>query len=224
MIDLSPCKLFEGLPEEKLQLLLKQIAPRSQKYAKGEVVAFEGDECTSLGIVLSGEIAIQQTQPSGKKFVIDTIASDNSFGEVIIFSEQKTYPASIEASQPTQILFISKENVLQLCSLSPEFLNNFMGLLSNKILMLNRKIKSLSLQSPRQKTIHFILENYQQQKSKLLLFTESRIEMAQALNLPRPSLSRELMKMKACGLIDFDGGTIKILDLEGLETELNETI
>jgi CRP-like cAMP-binding protein len=223
MTDIYNLQLFREIPMEKLSLLLDKVSLYSQKYSRSEMIAFEGDECNAIGIILTGEITIHQTLPSGKKTVIDTLKAGDSFGEVIIFSDHKTYPASIEAAEPSQITFISKENVIRLCSYSPEFLNNFAGLLSNKILMLNRKVKSLSLQSPRLKTINFILESYQQQQTLLLQFNESRIEMAERLNLPRPSLSRELIKMKANKWIDFEAGTIKILDLESLKEALNKS-
>ncbi len=45
--------------------------------------------------------------------------------------------------------------------------------------------------------------------------------MAELLNVPRPSLSRELSHMKAeGGIIDFDKNTIKILDIQLLEESL----
>jgi hypothetical protein len=46
--------------------------------------------------------------------------------------------------------------------------------------------------------------------------------MAEILSIPRPSLSRELIKMKANKWIDFEAGTIKILKLESLEEALNK--
>jgi DNA-binding transcriptional regulator LsrR (DeoR family) len=46
--------------------------------------------------------------------------------------------------------------------------------------------------------------------------------MAEKLGLPRPSLSRELIKMKEFGWIDFEGSIIKILDIEKLEDGLKE--
>ena len=222
MPDLSASKLFSKISPEKLVPLLKLISLYAKNYVQGEIIAFEGDACTSIGIVTQGEISIYQLLPSGKKIIIDTLYKGDSFGEVIIFSEQNTYPASIEAGKPTQIIFINKENVTKLCSISQEFLSQFAGLLSNKILMLNRKVKSLSLQSPRLKTINFILESYRQQNTLLLHFAESRNDMAEKLSLPRPSLSRELIKMKVYGWIDFDGNTIKIINLDALENELNE--
>lgn len=220
---IEECKLFSGIQREKLPELLKKVSLRVKKVDREEMIAFEGDECNSIGMVLDGEVTVYQLLPSGKKIVIDTVRAGNSFGEVIIFSDQKTYPASIEAASPGKIAFLSRENVLLLCTLSPEFLGHFVGLLSNKILMLNRKVKSLSLQSPRLKTINYILENYRKQKRLQLHFNESRLEMAEQLGLPRPSLSRELMKLKSLGWIDYDGASIKILNLEKLVTCLNDS-
>jgi CRP-like cAMP-binding protein len=223
MPTITECRLFSGIPQEKLIEYLKKINLRVQKVERGEIVAFEGDECSSIGMILAGQVAVYQLQPSGKKIVIDTLHAGDSFGEVIIFSDQRTYPATIEASENGQIAFLSREDVMKFCNLSPEFLGHFMGLLSNKILMLNRKVKSLSLHSPRLKAINYILENYARQKKLQLHFNESRLEMAEKLGLPRPSLSRELMKLKALGWIDYDGASIKILYLERLADSLNES-
>lgn len=46
--------------------------------------------------------------------------------------------------------------------------------------------------------------------------------MAELLNVPRPSLSRELTKMKDDNLIDFDKNQIKIFDIDQLEESLFE--
>ncbi|MHC1740522.1 MAG: Crp/Fnr family transcriptional regulator [Anaerolineaceae bacterium] len=220
MTDLRKSKLFSGIPEIELQAALESVSIRVQKYSRSEIIAFEGDPCTSIGILLFGELSIQKLLPSGNKIVIDSLQAGESFGEVVVFSDHANFPASIEAVEAAQIAFISKENVMLLCNLSPRFLLNFVGLLSNKILMLNRKVKSLSLQSPRQKTINYILEQFHQQSSLLIKCEDSRFEMAEKLGLPRPSLSRELSKLRARGWIDFDGRTIKILNLEALNENL----
>ena len=44
-----------------------------------------------------------------------------------------------------------------------------------------------------------------------------RNEMAEFLNVARPSLSREMCRMRDEGLIDFHQSTIKIEDLEALK-------
>jgi Mn-dependent DtxR family transcriptional regulator len=41
--------------------------------------------------------------------------------------------------------------------------------------------------------------------------------MAELINIPRPSLSRELIRMKEEGLIDFYKNRFKIVDIKALE-------
>lgn len=96
-------------------------------------------------------------------------------------------------------------------------LNNFMGLLSNKILMLNKKLKNLSYETLRQKIASLLLESYHINKKALFQINSSRKEMAESLGVPRPSLSRELINMKKDGLIDFHKNAFKILNLEAME-------
>ncbi len=51
------------------------------------------------------------------------------------------YPSTILSNSNSSVMFISKEDIIKLCSLDSLILNNLMGLLSNKILMLNKKLK-----------------------------------------------------------------------------------
>ena len=92
-----------------------------------------------------------------------------------------------------------------------------MGLLSNKILMLNNKLKNLSYETLRQKITSLLLESYHVNRKTLFQINSSRKEMAESLGVPRPSLSRELINMKKDGLIDFHKNAFKILNLEAME-------
>lgn len=95
-----------------------------------------------------------------------------------------------------------------------------MSLLSNKILMLNRKIKSISLKSVKHKVINFILEQRKVQKSDTIKLKINKEQIASMLGIPRPSLSRELMNLRDMEYIEFDRNTIIILKVEELEEEL----
>lgn len=222
MSGISESRLFAGISEKSRTGLLNIVSMRIQGYSDGEIIALEGDPCTSIGIILEGKVIISQSMPSGKRIILEKLHAGDNFGEVIIFSDHSSYPASVEADNSAKIAYISKENVLLLCKLSDIFVSNFIGSLSEKILLLNQKVRNLSLQSPRQKTIHYLLENYKEQNNLVLHFNESRLEMAEKLNLPRPSLSRELIKLKSSGWINFDKNTIEILDLDKLESVYNE--
>lgn len=222
MNEFITCKLCKGIPDKELEQINRQSTPWTRNFGREEVIALEGDECTSLGVVLAGSVSIQRLLPSGKHVVMDVLYPGDSFGEVIIFSDVHSYPASIIAGEYARVSFLTREQVIRLCQESPGFLKNFMNLLSNKIWMLNRKVKTLSYTSVRQKTVNFLLEAYAQRQNPLLKFNLSRREMAEHLNLPRPSLSRELAALKEEGFIDYDGDTIQLLQISRLEDCLVE--
>jgi CRP-like cAMP-binding protein len=217
---LDKCILFKSFSAESIENMINSINYRVKSFNKGEVVALEGSNCSSIGIVIAGSVEVQKIYESGKTVTITKLEEAHIFGEVIIFSNQNEYPATIVSSSKTKILFISKENFLKLCNLNFMFLNNFMALLSNKVLMLNKKLKNVSFQTIRQKISNLILEEYAKQKKLTLNLKYSRKEMAEQLGIPRPSLSRELVHMKEEEILDFEKNKIKILDLTLLENSL----
>lgn len=219
---LSNCALFRGLTETELQEIRHQAQVTVRSYARDEVVAFEEDPCTALGVLASGSIHIQRIFPSGKLITIETFGPGDSFGEALIFSNHSTYPATLVARENTSVLYLSKELIVSLCSRYPRFLETFIRTLSNRILLLNRKIKNLSFGSVRQKVANYILEEHHRQKTDTITLASNRNELADFLGIPRPSLSRELIAMKEEGWIDFDRRTIQIHSKKQLEAALTQ--
>jgi CRP-like cAMP-binding protein len=209
--------LFKGFGNADMSRLLAGTRYRVSAYSRNQVLALEGDDASSVGIVLEGIIEVQKIYPSGRAITISRLSRGDIFGEAIIFSRKKIYPATIVSTGSSRVLFLSGADILRLCATNAIFLNNFMGILSNKVLMLNERLKNLSYQTIREKIASYLAEEYKKQKNLKLKMLVSRREMAEQFGIPRPSLSRELVSMKKDGLIDFDRQTITILDIEALE-------
>ena len=64
--------------------------------------------------------------------------------------------------------------VLKLCSYEEKILENFISLLSDKVFILNSKIKSISFKSLRQKVINYILNEVKEQKSSSIILKNSK--------------------------------------------------
>lgn len=209
--------LFRNFAEENILQILKTIEYKITSFDKDQMIALEGQDLTSIGIVIEGSIEIQKIYPSGKTVTIAHLKEGDIFGEVIVFSAMSTYPSTIISVSNTEIMFIPKSDITKLCTTNVCILNNFMGLLSNKILMLNKKLRNLSYQTIREKISSYLLDEYSKQKKMFLDIPYSRQEMAEQFGVTRPSLSRELINMKSDGLIDFDRNIILIKDLQNLE-------
>lgn len=215
--NLKLCMLFNDFSEDDIYKMLTDINYKIASFTKDQTIALEGDPLSSVAIVIEGNVEVQKNYPSGKTVTINKIKQGGIFGEVIIFSNMKNYPSTIISTDKSKILFIEKTDIINLCSSNTIFLNKFMGLLSNKILMLNKKLKNLSYGTIREKIASFLLDEYKNQKNLTINIKFSRQELADKFGTTRPSLSRELINMRDENLIKFTRNTITILDLDNLE-------
>ena len=123
---------------------------------------------------------------------------------------------TILSKTDTTILHIKKDLVLKFCQLDINFLNNFLISISDKTLILTDKIKALSMKTIRQCIVDFLIYESYSQKSNTVKLELTKKELAEKFGIQRPSLSRELNKMRSDGLIEYDAHSITIIDMESL--------
>ena len=213
---LKRCILFKDMQHEDLSNFLNLSNYTIKKYSKGNVVVIEDSRCEELGILLEGLLEAQALYPSGKLLTLTRLKPVEIFGEAVLFSKMNKFPATIGAIKDSKIMFIKKENLINCLTNCHKFTENFLELLSNKLLILNKKVKMLSLGSIRQKIGNFLMEEYKKKGSNVIKVSLSRKEMAEHMGIQRPSLSRELIKMREEGIIEFDKKVIIIKDMRAL--------
>lgn len=213
--------MFKNKSEEYLLELFKDTNYVIKTYSKNDIIAMEGDTCTSIGLILKGSIDIKRTLGS-KVIHVSSFEMGHIFGEVIAFSDVNLYPATVVSSSSSKIMFISKSNFIEFCTSHQDFLEMFLNDLSNKIFVLNKSITNLTFSSIRQKICNFLFTEYKLQNNKNIKLNMTKEKIAESLGITRPSLSRELINMKDMGLIDYSRSHIKILDLEEIENILVE--
>jgi len=218
--QLKSCILFKKYSPSEIEEIISSIKYEVKTYPKSEILALEGDHCSKLSIILKGNIDLQSLFPSGKVVTLAHLNESSIFGEALVFSSNNLYPITVITSTITTVLSINKEEILHLLSKDEIFLENFLSLLSNKLLFLNKKIKLLSLDSIRGKLCSYIIIEYKKQKTNKLTINLSKKALAEYLGVQRPSLSREFIKMKEDNLIDYDKDIIYIKDIELIENEL----
>jgi len=217
---IQACHLFKNITKEETISICNQIQHKKTSYKKGQIMFEEGDDCTNLGIVLSGKIELSTFFISGDVSSLITMGPSSIFGEAVLFSPNDQYPISITSLTKTEVLYIDKASLIELMEEHPKFLENYLELLSKKLLFLNDKFKLLSLSTIRGKIAHVLIKLSKEQNSMIVKLPFSKEKMALHICTRRPSLSRELSKMKHDGLIDYDKSIVKILDYDALTDEL----
>ncbi len=222
MDALEKCILFKGVRLEEAIELISGTNSIRRTYNAGDYIAMEGEPCDHLSIILEGEIEIHKPFSSGKVVTINHFSVGDVFAESLVFSHKKEYPATVVSTTESIILMIPRDELVLLLTKNGRVLENFAGVLSKRIHMLNDRITDLSLDTARKKIVNILLLEYSRQKSRYIALPYSRKKMAELINIPRPSLSRELIRMKEDGLIDFYKNRFKIIDLKALETILQQ--
>jgi CRP-like cAMP-binding protein len=170
-------------------------------YKKDMIVYFEQDICDRIGVVLSGKLKLVHYTYDGEERVLAELEEGSIFGDFLIHSSHPFYPGDLIALEASKISFIDKENLNRLLEKQPLFRHYYLSQLSEKALRFNLHNKTLMQDSLRDKINMWL--SYQEKKDGCVKIS-SKQNLANELNVARPSLSRELALMKRDGLIDYD--------------------
>jgi CRP/FNR family transcriptional regulator, dissimilatory nitrate respiration regulator len=206
--------LFRGIDPKALNAMLECLKPRIKSCRQREVIALSGQPFSGIGIIAGGKVALTKETYSGNRIILEILSAGSIFGEVVAFSNSKVWPVTVIAQEDSNLLFLPSDKILgncaNICASHSTLIMNMLNILSNRALMLNKKIEHLSAKSIRSKVSSYLLEVYRQTRETKFIIPMKRHELADYLGIPRPSLSREMGLMRNAGIIEFNGSLIKI--------------
>lgn len=221
---LHASSLFQGFTQADLTYLLDCLKPKISAYEKYQFIAAAGDVFESIGILLSGEAAVYRENAAGDRVMITPLVPGDLFGEMLAFSGTQTWPVSVLAQENCDVLFLGKQKIIGACEgMCPwhrALIENLLKILSEKALFLNKKVEYLSIKSMRGRIATYLLEQSKKTRSSIFMLPLSRNDMADFLNVSRPSMSREMARMRDEGLIEYHLATIRILNMDALKSLL----
>lgn len=220
---LSQNSIFEGLAARQIDEILPCIVHKVGDYSDQECVYQKGDEVRDLGIVVRGKLMATTEDASGQVTSTQTIEPNGMFGEIVVFSSDGSLPHRVVATGVTRVLFLSGDFFLQQCGKEcdnrethAEIVKNMLRLLSDKAILLNKKIAYLTAPDLKTKIAMYLCELYEVNRVSTFNMPLNRDRLADFFAVARPSLSRELINLKSQNIIDFYRSSVKILDLSAL--------
>lgn len=166
----------------------KLIQVKSAK--SGEFLFREGELCSSISIVVSGQVKISSTTYSGHELVFNVLEKNEIFGNNLIFSDNPYYKGDVRAVKETVLVNISKDNLTSILQSNKEFLLMYLNIQSNFGKKLNSTIKMLSFTSIEDRFMYYLHE----QKGEIRF--HSITDLADLLHVSREALSRLLTKLE----------------------------
>ena len=207
--------LFDGIRPEDRGAMLGCIGYHIGIFRKGDIVAFEAENIKHIGILLSGSVDMVKEDLWGNRTMLVRMREDELFGETFACGEDSISTVTFMVSEDAKILFLPFNRVMHSCTMACEFhhrlIENMVRVIAGKNRDLTRKVEVVSKRTIREKLLAYLSIQAQIQKSRYLEIPLGRVELAEYLCVDRSALTRELVKMKDDGLIDYDRNCFRLL-------------
>lgn len=198
--------LFRNISDKEVSNLLETAAYRVAAYQAKDVVALQGAPCNHLMIVLSGLLQGQMVNDAGKLVVM--------LAPAFLYAPKNNLPVNIIAMEPSEILFIHRDDFTHWMQLNKQLLQNFLMLISGRSHFLSDKIMFLSLKNIKNKIADYLLRKLSDTSPDVIHLTETQQEIADSFGVTRPSLARALAEMEQEGIIAIDRKVIKVCNMQ----------
>jgi len=208
--ELKRVAMLSGADPEALERCVADHQIFGGKYAKGITVHRQHDRCLALDVVMSGELVAYSLAENGSAITLFEFKEGGIIGANLLFADSDAYPLNIYTVTPCTLLHMTKEVVEALLS-GHDFAMRYIKSLSLNSQGMNRKITMLTQKTLRDNLMDYLRHQALVQGSSDIKLPISKKELADYMGVQRPSLFRELKKMKGDGLIDISNRFIKIL-------------
>lgn len=212
--DAVKLRLFDGIEPEKAAALLRRCGAAVRELGRGDVVIIQESDVRELGVVLSGRLAGTRLRRSGDETLVNIFSAGELFGELLSVTGSRS-PVTITAETEGRVLLIpaaalkTPHDGLEREQLA--LYSNIVRDVSGKYFVLMNRLELTSVKSLRGRIALYLLRR-QSAENGAIPAEGTRLETARALNCERSAFCRELSRMKADGLIDYDRAFYYIKD------------
>ena len=200
---LKETPLFAQFTDEEIELVFSSFAYSTKKFDKGSRIFSAGQKITSIALVLSGSVHVQQLDWWGNLNIIKEIKIGEIFGEAFATMKDEPLPNDVVASSDCEILFLDMHNLFSNSNINIKLIQNLYCISSAKNRFLTKKVRYLSCRTTRDKLMAYLSEQAKAKKSNIFDIPFNRQELADYISVERSAMSAELSKLKKEGLIDF---------------------
>lgn len=215
MLAASP--LFKGIPSDVYDEVLEFLGAQICSYEDHEQLVRMGDELTKLGIVVSGKVRVGFVDELGSERSVSYVGPGDMFGEATAGVGVPSI-VQVDVETPCEVLWLEACKVMSVCDGYPwraRITENFLRLLAEKNVFLNRKMQIISQKRLRDR-IKMYLQDRRDSDGTVFEIPFSHTEWARYLFVDRSALSREIGHLRDEGIFRMEGNRIVILDKDFL--------
>ncbi|OKY75717.1 MAG: transcriptional regulator [Desulfobulbaceae bacterium DB1] len=206
--------LFKGMRGDHYDELAMIVV--DQEVPRGKLLFSEGDPGNGFFVIVSGRIKIFKLSIDGKEQILHILGPGEPFAEVAVFTGS-SYPANAMALEKSRLFFFPRKAFVELIGEHPSLAMNMLATLSFRLKQFTHMIEALSLKEvPGRLAAYVLLAGEKGEDDTNVELAVSKTQLASLLGTIPETLSRILTKMNKQGILDVDGGRIRILNREKL--------
>ena len=211
--------LFEGVGASDLENLVPNLHRRS--FGAGTYIFREGDLGTHLHLILSGEVKIARSGPSGAEVVFAVLLPGDMFGELALLEDGALRTADAVAVEPTECLALERRALITFLDSHPERMWHLIRFLSSYIRRKDESFAEVAFLDIQGRVARKLLELARTQGEPAPGGTRIRIRISQRtlagmVAARRENVNRALSRFAALGDISISRGHITVLDAAAL--------
>ena len=202
---------FAGLPAHILKVVATRVVVRA--YERGALVYMEEEPSHGLYLVASGGIRVFKAADDGREQDLHHIGPGQSFSDAAAFDGNPAI-ANAQAMEPSVVLLIRREALLDLIREYPEIGLAVIGVLAARLREVSGLAGDLGLRRVTPRVAGVVLRLAGVEPVATL---PARHELAAMIGTVREVASRALRHLEDTGLVRLEGRRARILDRAGLQ-------
>lgn len=208
ILGLRKIPFLSQLPVESLNALA--LNARIVPFGKQATIITEGDETTSLYILLSGKVRVFTSYADGKEVTLLTQGAGSYFGELALLTNEPR-SASVMTLEKSVCGIISKKEFIAWLTTHPEVAIDLLGVLSEKVKYLTEKIKQLALSNVYERTLSVLRDMAHQEGDFFIIDKKpTQQELADMVGASREMINKVMKELASAGYVEFDHKSMRI--------------
>lgn len=213
--SLLKTKLFNGFSQGDIDEIVSLLNVQQKHCQKGSVLISLDIIVDFVGVVLTGELNTFKEDVDGRLNLIRKTQAFELFGLDIASTPRQISPLVTVCATDAEVLTFPYARIAEHGFIPDRLrcaiLKNILELTANQNMRQLYKIDILSRKGLRDRIMLYLRLQAKRKKTNELLIPFNREEFAAYLCVDRSALSRELSRMQAEGLIEFDKNRFRIL-------------
>lgn len=209
-IEIEQAEVFRALSPERLARVKPLL--REKRFARQQVLYFEGNPCERLWVVRRGEVRLYKSSSSGSITTLDVLGAGEIFGAVSAI-EQESYSSSAEAVTPGSAWWLARASFLRLLEAEPVVSAEILRVMARRLREAHERLRSFAQDPAPARLASALLRAAAEGEAYV-----TRRALAESAGTTVETAIRVLRRFQSQGLIRGEVGRVLLLDEPALRS------